>query len=185
MYVEGVSYISPSDLVRYLKVVLYCVDNGHMSVLTDSENSISITSDKWSNDDGSCESRVYLSTGYGGSVIIAFAENGFTSLDAMYRPNHIYNLEYRPDADSFNTCMYINSEVKQNEYSTVLFSDLTEEYLFQCSTVDSTYSALIEIYSELRKQDIQSTFRLYMMNFINTVLICKDSLDAFIVEYNL
>lgn len=189
MYAEGAPYISPYDFARYLVIMMYCIENGYSSVLESDKpvhiDGYCVQNDAYvSDDDGELETRKYLRTGDASSRVLEVWSRGFSTATCPLRPGHIFNIEYNPNKSGFKFEKFKTDD--ENEISLleeVEFSELTEEKIFQYSTVDSSVAAAMEIYSELHKSNIKIPLRVYTVNFINYLEHNKDKLDSFAKEY--
>lgn len=189
MYAEGAPYISPYDFARYLVIMMYCIENGYASVLESEKpekiEGYCIQNDTYiSDDDGEIEIRKYLRTGDMSSRVLEVWGRVFFDATCPLRPGHIFNIEYNPNKSGFKFEKFKTDD--ENEISLleeVEFSELTEEKIFQYSTVDSSVAAAMEIYSVLHSSNIKVPLRVYTVNFINYLQHNKDKLDAFAKEY--
>lgn len=188
MYTDKeVQYFSPYEFARYLVIMLYCIENGYSSVLEDPTEDIGyhIQSDTFVAED-ELQTRKNLRTNDITARVIEVWSAGNSNITCPIRPGYIFNIEYHPKATGFQFEKFDDTDFDGDstvEFEKYDFSELTEEMIFQQSTVDGAEAAAFEIYSVLHKSNIKVPFRVYTVNFCKYLMLHKDKLDAFAAEY--
>lgn len=187
MYADGAPYISPAEFARYLVIVMYCLENGYSSLLEEDESDpgYCIQNDTYVTDDeGLLEIRKYLQKRDLSSRVLEVWSRGVFNPTCSLHPGHIYNIEYNPSKNSFQFEKYADdNENGPTVFERIFFSELTEEKIFQYSTIDDAEAAAMEIYSVLHNSNIKVPLRVYTVNFIEYLEHNKDKLDEFEKEY--
>lgn len=188
MYTDKeVSYFSPYEFARYLVIVMYCIENGYSSVLTDPDERTGyhVQNDTYiSNED--LETRKYLRTNDITARVLEVWSASNQNITCPIRSEYIFNLEYHPKATGFQFEKFDEDDYNGDGtgvFEKFDFTELTEEMIFQQSTVSGAEAAALEIYSVLHKSNIKVPFRVYTVNFCKFLLLHKDKLDTFAAEY--
>lgn len=188
MYTDKeVSFFSPYEFARYLVIMLYCCENGYSSVLQDPDENTGYCVQNDSYIAGEeLQTRKYLRTNDLSARVLEVWSAGNSTITCPMYPGYIFNIEYHPKATGFQFEKFDASDYDGNGPATFEkfeFSELTEELIFQQSTVDGAEAAALEIYSVLHKSNIKVPFRVYTVNFCKYLILHKDKLDAFAAEY--
>lgn len=173
MAVEGVPFLSPYDVVKYVRAILYCYDND-------------IIIGAWDSESARCGDYLglvkYLKMAEDSAArCIEIYERRHETITGSFRENHVYNLEYSPGFDTFNIFKSTKHSFR-DIISTESFSDLTEELMFQYSTCSGAYEYLLELYYEFREQNVQRSIKIYMTNIIRLVYNNKELLDSVLLQ---
>lgn len=188
MYTDKeVSFFSPYEFARYLVIMMYCCENGYSSVLEDPDENTGycVQNDSYVTNEG-LEHRKYLRTNDLSARVLEVWSARNSNITCPIRPGYIFNIEYHPKATGFQFEKFDGTDFDgtgTGEFEKYDFSELTEEMIFQQSTVDGAEAAAFEIYSVLRDSNIKVPFRVYTVNFCKYLMLHKDKLDAFAAEY--
>lgn len=173
MAVEGVPFLSPYDVVKYVRAILYCYDNDVFIGTWHKEYA------RYGEHVGFAQ---YLKMAEDSAArCIEIHEGRPESITGSFRENHVYNLEYSPGFDTFNIFESTRHSFRDIT-STEQFSNLTEELMFQYSTCGGAYEYLLELYYEFREQNVQRSIKIYMTNIISFVFLYKELLDSVLLQ---